>query len=154
MSKKFSEETLLIHKYFRKAYRRIKKTGRSASEVGLTETCQYRGPNGAACAVGALIKDKCYSTEMEGRTVQDLTPTRGRWNAGSDLKDQAIAAALNGSGIKATRRIHAFLMSLQFAHDGANDTEYALRRMRIVGRAYRVPNIKEEPGTKSKKGAK
>jgi hypothetical protein len=34
-----------------------------------TTMCQYRGPNGTMCAVGCLITDDNYSSDLEGNTI-------------------------------------------------------------------------------------
>lgn len=34
--------------------------------------CAYRGPNGLKCAIGALIPDDVYTSEMEGFTASAL----------------------------------------------------------------------------------
>lgn len=39
---------------------------RSVSPVG---DCQYRGPIGLKCAVGALISDEHYNTDLEGYDI-------------------------------------------------------------------------------------
>lgn len=39
--------------------------------------CQYRGPNGTKCAVGALIPDDVYDAKMEGDTVTGLLVSFG-----------------------------------------------------------------------------
>lgn len=37
-----------------------------------TVACRYRGDNGQKCAVGCLIPDDLYDTDMEGHSVSDL----------------------------------------------------------------------------------
>lgn len=37
--------------------------------------CFYRGPNGTKCAIGCLISDSEYSTELEGRNIYSLKNT-------------------------------------------------------------------------------
>ncbi len=34
--------------------------------------CRYRGPNGLRCAIGALIPNKLYSADLEGRNARYL----------------------------------------------------------------------------------
>lgn len=34
--------------------------------------CRYRGPDGLACAIGALISDEHYSVSLEGRAANDV----------------------------------------------------------------------------------
>ena len=36
-------------------------------------TCQYHAPNGTKCAVGCLIPDNYYTTEMEGCTAYEIS---------------------------------------------------------------------------------
>lgn len=36
------------------------------------ESCAYRSPDGAKCAVGCLLRDEEYKEEMEGSPVSDL----------------------------------------------------------------------------------
>jgi len=47
----------------------VNKKPASLSEEGV---CQYRGPNGARCAVGIFIHDKDYDRECEGGAISDL----------------------------------------------------------------------------------
>lgn len=64
----------------------------------IPQICLYRGPNNTKCAIGFLIEDNEYSTEMENKCVTDLNslgllPIR--------FKDQV-----------------KFLRRLQLVHDG------------------------------------
>jgi len=47
-----------------------RKQGEKCS--GANDGCFYRGPGGLRCAVGCVIPDKLYHTDMEGRDVRDL----------------------------------------------------------------------------------
>lgn len=40
--------------------------------IGYEGTCLYRGPDGLKCAVGHLIPDNLYDTDLEGKTVSQL----------------------------------------------------------------------------------
>lgn len=44
-------------------------TQKKRAVVGRDERCAYRGKDGCMCAVGVLIPDDQYSTDMEGRSV-------------------------------------------------------------------------------------
>lgn len=55
--------------------------------------CLYRGPNGTACAIGALIRDDEYTPEIEKKNVYTLlkgvdrmTVSEGRRSLLSDLQ--------------------------------------------------------------------
>ena len=37
--------------------------------LGLDKTCAYRGENGTMCAIGCLIDDKFYTSNLEGRPI-------------------------------------------------------------------------------------
>lgn len=72
--------------------------------------CLYRGPNGTKCAIGALIRDEDYSSEMEGKT-----PREG-----------IVREALTKAGYAEVGMI--FLRDLQIIHDTVwpHDWEVAL----------------------------
>ena len=40
------------------------------------KTCQYRGPNGARCAIGIFIDDNDYDEAFEGMSVGDILGNR------------------------------------------------------------------------------
>lgn len=44
----------------------------NAQSINLAGNCQYRGPNDMKCAVGCLIEDSEYTSEMEGYRLSDL----------------------------------------------------------------------------------
>ena len=59
-------------------YDRVKKhlltqNVRSTEWQGSSPECKYRGDNGTKCAIGALIPDRLYSTDMEGSSVSGLS---------------------------------------------------------------------------------
>lgn len=66
--------------------------------------CRYRGPGGTQCALGCLIKDEFYSTELEGST---FACTRVQ---------EAVFKSL---GVGRERRSAQLLYDLQDLHDGA-----------------------------------
>lgn len=51
-----------------------------------TGTCQYRGPGGRKCAVGALIGDEAYHPGMEGAHVKALVKEH-KIEAADDMVD-------------------------------------------------------------------
>jgi hypothetical protein len=63
--------------------------------------CMYRGPNGLKCAIGALITDECYNTELEGRSADAYE----------------VVEALKCSGIEVGPGDTHFLCQLQGIHD-------------------------------------
>ncbi len=65
--------------------------------VNANGVCLYRGPNGLKCAIGALITDEEYDSEMEFKTI-------------SFLKERFIPDRLKGVIID-------FLSDLQNIHD-------------------------------------
>ena len=54
---------------YNKVAKHLLKQGRKSSLMG---TCMYRGPDGCKCAIGPLIPDKLYETQMEHKTVIQL----------------------------------------------------------------------------------
>jgi hypothetical protein len=82
------------------------------SKVEDEPLCLYRGPDGAMCAVGCLIKDEFYDKSLE----QNLST------------DRIIHDALEKSGIEVTEGLEKFLRTLQKMHDGQhikiNETEF------------------------------
>jgi hypothetical protein len=64
--------------------------------------CLYRGPEGAKCAVGCLIPDDIYHSDMEGKVVYTL-----------GVHDERISVLL---GLGSTSRLK-LLERLQGAHD-------------------------------------
>ncbi len=71
--------------------------------------CCYRGPNGAKCAVGVLLRDDEYSPEIEGSSVGAL-PSKGA------LPERLLPHL-------------ELLRQLQLCHDGAGDTTGVPRRL-------------------------
>lgn len=64
-------------------------------------SCVYRSDNGLKCAVGCLIPDESYTTEMEGNAAQDLGT---RFNLPEWFKDNGL-----------------LLQELQEVHDNEGD---------------------------------
>lgn len=88
--------------------------------------CLYRGDNGRKCAVGHLIDDSAYSSELEGQNVSD---EKVRW------------AVENSVGRELSRREVEMLVDLQAAHDqgyGEDFPEY------IPGFLYSVERIADD----------
>lgn len=79
--------------------------------------CAYRGRNGLMCAVGCLIPDEMYNSEMEGILA-------GFVIAGSPELQQLFAAEVLDSD---------FLGQLQSCHDGAPVTEWPAELRLIAG---------------------
>ena len=94
-------------------------------------TCKYRrrGDN-LPCVVGALVPDEHYNALMEGPTIRALHPSlnNGKWFGDYDDDFQnALAAALNASGVPATEASWRMLSAWQRRHDDAhnwNGNEY------------------------------
>ena len=53
---------------FNKVVRHLRQQGQKSSDQN---GCLYRGPNGTKCAIGCLIPDKKYNSNMEGRRFDD-----------------------------------------------------------------------------------
>jgi len=78
----------------------------------------YRDSNGNRCAVGMLINDNEYSTEMEGNIILSTinnAPSLLMKNKGYDLN---------------------FLEMIQWAHDGSDDMDKWEKNMLKVSSAY------------------
>src|SRR6056297_2767336 len=81
---------------FDKVLKHIREQGKAAVKVTVCsdgiekEECCYRGPDGIMCAVGCLIPDEEYDSELEGMPVeeipQDLMPKSLR-GLNTDLLD-------------------------------------------------------------------
>lgn len=61
-------EKLTTQEAFNIMVRHMMRQGCRSYDQNL-KMCRYRGPNGAMCAVGAIIPNKLYTTEMEGKTI-------------------------------------------------------------------------------------
>jgi hypothetical protein len=68
----------------------------SVGGVGLDDSCQYRGPNGSKCFIGALIHDEHYSQDLEGSAVRgDGTIVLEALESSGYRIDVELAEALN-----------------------------------------------------------
>lgn len=66
--------------------------------------CQYRGHSGMMCAVGCLIPDKFYDSEMEGKVASEIPYYFGM----RDILPNTTAS-------------HALLIALQNVHDRTHE---------------------------------
>lgn len=75
------------------AHMRAQKYVRSYTE-GLdgVSTCAYRGPNGAKCVVGALIKDEHYFKGLEGLVTYDSNINTTLYLSGWDVDKSLLAS--------------------------------------------------------------
>lgn len=94
----------------------------TVSSTDAEGNCAYRGGGGTKCAVGAVITDAAYNPIFEGCSMQDVFVERGRWGGTStecygEQPLNALAAALNASGIPATPATRLMLQRLQEFHD-------------------------------------
>ena len=71
--------------------------------------CKYRGRGGLKCAIGVLIKDECYSRDIEGK----------------GLYATEVMDALRNSGIDVQVFDCRFLEELQWIHDLRPPKEWA-----------------------------
>ena len=72
----------------------------------ITDQCRYRGPGGTKCAVGCLIPDEAYDSEMEGWSVDQVVADYG--NNSDDLNPSFPAWLEDNLGL---------LSCLQLVHD-------------------------------------
>jgi len=66
--------------------------------------CLYHSPNGLKCAVGCLITDEAYDSDIEG----------------SDLCDDNVYRVLQDSQIDTSAKTISFLTRLQRVHDNVD----------------------------------
>ena len=83
------EHSINDQEAFTAAYQHLLKQNQKSKPSPDSVQCQYRGPNGLMCAVGALFPDKLYQPEMdsEGYTAPQLLrefPKIARHFAGVD----------------------------------------------------------------------
>lgn len=78
--------------------------------------CQYRGPDGLKCAVGALIKDEHYDPEFEGSGVLSLAVLTALQKSGVLEPEYDIRRELSWPTPEKDERI-ALLCDLQDIHD-------------------------------------
>jgi hypothetical protein len=92
--------------------------------------CVYRGPNGLKCAIGALIDDKVYHPEIEGRTV---------------CCEQVQKSVAESNGFKVedlTEQGWNILSTLQGVHDGCKPVKWE-EQLKVVAekRNLTMPNL-------------
>lgn len=105
---------------------------RKQAERGLI--CAYRGSDGTKCAVGCLIKDEFYSEIFEGLGIHApiVDISSGTWRAkptyttgnGDWTRHEALASALNNSGVPASASIKDMLSRLQSIHDNEGPEDW------------------------------
>lgn len=81
------------------------------------------------CAVGCLIKDEHYHSNIEGIGVTSLETRNGKWSGTGDSA-QALAQALNSSGVPTYKTL---LVALQEVHDcnEPHQWAYLLERIKV-----------------------
>ena len=70
--------------------------------------CLYHSPNGLKCAVGCLITDEAYDSDIEG----------------DDIGEATVKRALQDSQIDTSAQTVSFLTRLQHVHDNLNVDEW------------------------------
>lgn len=108
---------LTLQECFDRAYLGVINQGHKSSVVDQhgQSTCQYRGPNGAKCAVGHLILDEHIGTLSE-------TNPSCPGSAGTTVFDQHhLIEALKNSGVSVEAL--PMLSRLQTAHDAPSAGE-------------------------------
>jgi hypothetical protein len=104
----------------------IAQGGPSVSESGF---CCYRGPGGRKCAVGAVLPDEAYFSDMEDTRVDHL----------ADMEPPIEKAAAFNVWVEETLRPNLDLLaSLQDAHDNRGDLDGILRAFRTVASFYNL----------------
>jgi len=83
--------------------------------------CQYKGPDGCACAIGCLLSDAHYKAEFEGKLVEE--------------KDVMLALRRSIGPIGPTSV--PMLLKLQSVHD-YKDVEDWPQELRAVGKEYKL----------------
>ena len=78
--------------------------------------CKYRGRGGLKCAIGVLIKDECYSRDIEGKAPYATEVMDALRNSGIDVQ------AFDRRFLEDDRR---FLKELQHIHDLRPPKEWA-----------------------------
>ena len=94
------------------AYRHFVRDNQPRSEADNGD-CEYRGANGARCAVGLFIEDKDYNTEMEGKELENMRQLLPDDYFGDDANLRLLA-------------------QLQYAHDGAMSASHHTDRIKTV----------------------
>lgn len=89
---------------FNKVYYHLITQGNAS--ISANGDCVYRGMNGMSCAVGCLISDEHYDSEIEGKSVMM----------------ESVQEILIKSGININNDTINLLFSLQEAHDDVLDS--------------------------------
>lgn len=85
--------------------------------------CQYRGPNGLKCAVGALIKDEHYHVNLEGNCVLSLEVLTALQKSGVLEPEYDIRRELSWYTTERDERV-ALLCDLQNMHDDREPADW------------------------------
>jgi len=114
----------------------VNKGKRSMSPSG--KSCRYRGEDGGRCAVGILIPDEMYSSEIEGSRVHCL-----------DINSNDIYQYLGKDNM-------LFLDSLQCVHDESrcwNKGVMDSKSLMLLAKTYKltIPQTKPKETTNEKK---
>lgn len=101
----------------------LRKQGfnRSVTDSTTFAACQYRGMNGARCAVGWCIPDALYGEDLEGLTVPMLATTLAISAFGTASDDMIL-----------------FLMACQFAHDNSRNPSDMIRRFADLAEIFNL----------------
>ena len=88
------------------------------------KTCQYRSSEGLHCAVGCLIPDQYYNSDMEGCSISDMIETEDEYDC--HYKESiALKRALIRSDINiGEEAIIDLLKDLQRVHDDHEPEEW------------------------------
>lgn len=79
--------------------------------------CAYRGASGLKCAVGFLISDEAYSSDLESRTVLNFE----------------VEKALHKSGVSTSCSIMGLLGALQSIHDMQQPEHWYVHLQTLAG---------------------
>jgi hypothetical protein len=101
---------------FNKVARHLARQGRKATDKN--GECSYRGKGGLKCAVGCLIRDSEYRSNMEGESVFSLVRT-----------------GMLPTRLKRARRL---LARLQSAHDDNHYGDDVARHLHVIARQHRL----------------
>lgn len=102
----------------------LTQDGRSYAESG---SCAYRGEGGRSCAVGCLIKEEHYSSNLEGRPAND----------------PCVRLAIKKSGVQLDeiRYVAALLTQLQVIHDSVPVVAWKARLTGLAQKAGLSPAV-------------
>ena len=102
-----------------------KAMGRDPLDPEMPAGCMYRGENGTMCAVGCLIRDEVYTSDIEGYGVCNI----GGGYLGEDHEAgrayQTLANALYESGVDVYED-RSLLEALQKLHDREQTSDWEL----------------------------